>query len=105
MDISPKMLTQTLGKLEVDGLLQHKSHHEVPPKVEYCLTEIGCELIPCIARLKEWSDKQIAKIEELRMSLRRPVNLLPIDLLLGRLCKVLNIFTLLLIIRRKAVFS
>lgn len=38
------------------------------------------------------------------MSLRRPVNLLPIDLLLGRLCKVLNIFTLLLIIRRKAVF-
>ncbi|MDF2474576.1 MAG: hypothetical protein K0S24_59 [Sphingobacterium sp.] len=38
------------------------------------------------------------------MSLRRPVNLQPIDLLLGRLCKVLNIFTLLLIIRRKAVF-
>jgi DNA-binding HxlR family transcriptional regulator len=60
-DVTPKMLTQSLRELEEDGLVNRKVYHEVPPKVEYSLTEIGAELIPFINHLKEWGDKQMAK--------------------------------------------
>lgn len=60
-DITPKMLTQTLRELEDDGLVNRKVYHEVPPKVEYSLTETGKELIPFIDHLRQWGDKQIAK--------------------------------------------
>lgn len=60
-DITTKMLTQTLRELETDNLINRKVYHEVPPKVEYSLTEIGKELIPFISYLKEWGDKQIEK--------------------------------------------
>ncbi|HSD05722.1 helix-turn-helix domain-containing protein [Flavobacterium sp.] len=59
-DVTPKMLTQTLRELEEDGLINRKVFHEVPPKVEYTLTEIGAELIPFISHLKSWGDKQRA---------------------------------------------
>lgn len=60
-DITTKMLTQTLRELEDDLLINRKVFHEVPPKVEYTLTEIGNELIPFIEYLKKWGDKQIHK--------------------------------------------
>lgn len=60
-DITTKMLTQTLRELEADDLIQRKVYHEVPPKVEYTLTEVGQELIPFIQYLKDWGDKQIEK--------------------------------------------
>jgi DNA-binding HxlR family transcriptional regulator len=60
-DITTKMLTQTLRELEEDTLLNRKVFHEVPPKVEYTLTEIGKELIPSIRQLMEWGDKQMKK--------------------------------------------
>lgn len=60
-DITPKMLTQTLRELEDDGLISRKVYYEVPPKVEYSLTETGKELIPFIDYLRQWGDKQIAK--------------------------------------------
>jgi DNA-binding HxlR family transcriptional regulator len=60
-DVTPKMLTQTLRELEDDGLVSRKVYHEVPPKVEYSLTEVGKELIPFINHLKLWGDKQIGK--------------------------------------------
>jgi DNA-binding HxlR family transcriptional regulator len=47
-DITPKMLTQTLRELEDDSLINRKVYHEVPPKVEYSLTEVGQQLIPFI---------------------------------------------------------
>lgn len=58
-DITPKMLTQTLRELESDGLVHRKVYHEVPPKVEYRLTEIGMQLIPFINYLREWGEAQI----------------------------------------------
>lgn len=61
VDVTPKMLTQTLRELEDDELVSRKVYHEVPPKVEYSLTDIGMELIPFINHLKEWGDKQRAK--------------------------------------------
>ncbi|WP_394674321.1 winged helix-turn-helix transcriptional regulator [uncultured Chryseobacterium sp.] len=60
-DITPKMLTQTLRELENDLLVIRKVYHEVPPKVEYSLTETGRELIPFIEHLKQWGDRQIEK--------------------------------------------
>lgn len=60
-DITPKMLTQTLRELEDDNLISRQVYHEVPPKVEYSLTEVGSELIPFINYLRQWGDKQIAK--------------------------------------------
>jgi len=60
-DITTKMLTQTLRELESDNLINRKVYLEVPPKVEYTLTETGNELIPFIQHLKIWADKQIEK--------------------------------------------
>jgi DNA-binding HxlR family transcriptional regulator len=58
--ITPKMLTQTLKELEADELITRKVYPEVPPKVEYSLTETGKELIPFISQMRTWGEKQIA---------------------------------------------
>ncbi|WP_083672341.1 winged helix-turn-helix transcriptional regulator [Chryseobacterium sp. RU37D] len=47
-----------------DSLIKRKVYKEVPPKVEYRLTEIGAELIPFINHLKEWGDKQLKNSEK-----------------------------------------
>lgn len=60
-DITTKMLTQTLREFEDDRLINRKVYHEVPPKVEYSLTETGQELIPFIDHLREWSLKEMGK--------------------------------------------
>ncbi|AIL44357.1 helix-turn-helix transcriptional regulator [Elizabethkingia anophelis] len=60
-DITPKMLTQTLRELEDDNLLHRKVYQEVPPKVEYYLTETGAELIPFIEHLRKWGEKEMVK--------------------------------------------
>lgn len=58
--VTPKMLTQTLKELESDGLIIRKVYLEVPPKVEYSLTEIGKELIPFISQMRSWGEKQLS---------------------------------------------
>lgn len=63
--ITPKMLTQTLKELETDELISRKVYLEVPPKVEYSLTNTGQELIPFIAQMQSWGEKQIALNESL----------------------------------------
>ncbi|MDR0228119.1 MAG: helix-turn-helix transcriptional regulator [Flavobacteriaceae bacterium] len=60
-DVTPKMLTQALRELEDDNLVFREVYHEVPPKVEYSLTEVGKELMPFIEYLKQWGEKQIEK--------------------------------------------
>ncbi|HSN08052.1 MAG TPA: helix-turn-helix domain-containing protein [Hanamia sp.] len=58
--ITPKMLTQTLKELEADKLITRKVYLEVPPKVEYSLTETGKELIPFIRQMRSWGEKQMS---------------------------------------------
>jgi DNA-binding HxlR family transcriptional regulator len=60
-DITTKMLTQTLRELEDDNLIIRKVYHEVPPKVEYSLTDTGRELIPFIKHLHHWGNRQLKK--------------------------------------------
>ena len=54
-DISQRMLTVTLRSLETDGLIVRKVYAEVPPRVEYNLTETGCSLMPHIESLVGWA--------------------------------------------------
>ena len=54
-DISPKVLTETLKNLEADGLVKRKLYAEIPPKVEYSLTELGRSLIPILNDLISWA--------------------------------------------------
>ena len=55
--ISYKSLSQTLKELERDNLVNRKEYPQIPPKVEYSLTEIGKSLIPILDSLCEWGDK------------------------------------------------
>lgn len=54
-DISKKMLSTVLKVLEADGLVSRKVYAEVPPRVEYSLTERGMTLIPLLNNLIEWA--------------------------------------------------
>lgn len=54
-DISQKMLTVTLRSLEADGLISRKLYPEIPPRVEYELTDLGRSLLPHIEQLAEWA--------------------------------------------------
>lgn len=65
-DISQRMLTVTLRTLEADGLITRKVYAEVPPRVEYFLTETGQSLIPHIKSLVEWAVNHMPDILESR---------------------------------------
>jgi|SRR6476661_6704909 len=60
-DITTKMLTQSLRELEDDGLLHRKVFLEVPPKVEYTLTDASQELMPSIKLIMEWGAREMKK--------------------------------------------
>lgn len=53
--ISPKMLSQSLKKLIGYGMVKRKVYPQVPPKVEYSLTEFGESIIPVLSKLFYWS--------------------------------------------------
>jgi DNA-binding HxlR family transcriptional regulator len=57
--VNGKMLTQALRELEDDGLITRKVYVEVPPKVEYSLTDSGKELLPFLSLLREWAKQQM----------------------------------------------
>tara|TARA_B100000678_G_C18204844_1_gene500927 strand:- start:685 stop:1056 length:372 start_codon:yes stop_codon:yes gene_type:complete len=65
-DISQKMLTVTLRSLEADGLISRKVYPEVPPRVEYRLTDMGNSLIPHINNLVQWADEYMETITATR---------------------------------------
>ncbi len=58
--VTQRMLTNQLRELEADGLVARKVFPEVPPRVEYSLTERGRSLRPVIMALKEWGDAHAA---------------------------------------------
>lgn len=61
-DISQKMLTVTLKTLEEDGFVSRKVYAEVPPRVEYSLTERALSLLPCINTLIAWAKDNMEDI-------------------------------------------
>ena len=53
--ISQKMLIQQLRQLESDGVVRRIVHHQVPPRVEYGLTDWGEALCPALDELLKWA--------------------------------------------------
>jgi DNA-binding HxlR family transcriptional regulator len=55
--ITQKMLTQQLRELELDGLVIRKIYPQVPPKVEYCLSDYGKSFLPILNLMYDWGIK------------------------------------------------
>lgn len=64
--ITPKVLTQRLRQLERDGLVSRTYFAEIPPRVEYEITELGLTLVPVFQTLVEWSDRHLEQVETAR---------------------------------------
>lgn len=63
-DIRQGYLTQQLKELEKDGLIHREVYKQVPPKVEYSLTEIGKNFIPVLKSMELWGETYRKAIEE-----------------------------------------
>jgi DNA-binding HxlR family transcriptional regulator len=61
--ISEKMLIQQLREMEAYGLVHREVYHQVPPKVEYSLTEFGQSLNTALIPLGDWGEKHMETIE------------------------------------------
>ncbi len=55
--ITQSMLTQQLRELEDDGLITRKIYAEIPPRVEYTLTEFGLTLSPIMQSMAKWGEE------------------------------------------------
>ena len=60
--VSDKMLIQQLKELEADAVLTRTDHHEVPPRVDYTLTPMGCSLAEALAPLCTWGTENMAEV-------------------------------------------
>ncbi|MGJ5641088.1 winged helix-turn-helix transcriptional regulator [Formosa sp. S-31] len=65
-DISQKMLSVSLKNLEADGLIHRKVYPQIPPKVEYRLTDLAKSLLPHIEALSNWSKTHMETIVQNR---------------------------------------
>lgn len=59
--VSQKVLNEKLQELQQDNLIKKTVYPEVPPKVEFELTEMGRELFPALAIIQKWSVKHFSK--------------------------------------------
>jgi DNA-binding HxlR family transcriptional regulator len=66
LEISPKVLTQTLRSMERDGLIWRRVHSAVPPHVEYSLTTMGESLLEPLRELCHWAKAHTAERDEAR---------------------------------------
>jgi DNA-binding HxlR family transcriptional regulator len=64
--ITPKVLTQRLRQLERDGMVVRTYHPQVPPRVEYEISELGRSLAPLFSHLAEWAADNLDKVEQAR---------------------------------------
>lgn len=64
--ITPKVLTQSLRGMERDGLLTRKVYAEIPPKVEYTLTELGLSLTEPIEAIRTWAEQNMDELMRMR---------------------------------------
>lgn len=62
-NVSQKVLTSQLRQMEESGLLVRKVYAEVPPRVEYTLTELGYSLRPILDAMKVWGLEYKQKVE------------------------------------------
>jgi len=65
-DISQKMLTQTLRRMERDGMLTRTVHPVVPPRVDYALTPLGETLSEAFCGVWMWAEANLDRVERAR---------------------------------------
>lgn len=58
--VSEKVFIQQLKALQADGLVERTTYSEVPPRVEYALSEVGRSLVPLLDGLCEWGAAHVA---------------------------------------------
>jgi DNA-binding HxlR family transcriptional regulator len=61
--VSHRVLTQQLRELEARGLIHRKVYPQVPPKVEYSLTPLGCSLQPVLTAMHAWAEQHAARLK------------------------------------------
>jgi DNA-binding HxlR family transcriptional regulator len=64
--VTPKVLTQTLRAMEQDGLVTREVFAEVPPRVEYALTDLGRSLHEPVSVVARWAERNVAEILRFR---------------------------------------
>ena len=64
--VTPKVLTQTLRTLERDGLITRTVYAQVPPRVDYELSELGASLLEPLTLLRQWAEDHVPTILEAR---------------------------------------
>lgn len=72
--ISQKMLTQSLHEMTADGIVQRQVFPEVPPRVEYRLTELGQSMDPILKTMHNWGNQYLASHPEKRRTNKQPEN-------------------------------
>jgi DNA-binding HxlR family transcriptional regulator len=65
-EISQKMLTQTLRRMERDGMITRHVHAVVPPRVDYALTPLGSSLSEAFCGVWVWAEANLANVERAR---------------------------------------
>ncbi|MFH8562514.1 winged helix-turn-helix transcriptional regulator [Streptomyces sp. NPDC017988] len=65
-EITPKILTSRLRQLERDGLIERTYHPDIPPRVEYALSDLGRTLTPVFQTLTAWGQDNLADVEAAR---------------------------------------
>lgn len=61
-ELSQRILTRQLRELEGDGVISRKIYPEIPPKVEYFLTDLGRLLEPILLSLEDWGVKYVETV-------------------------------------------
>ncbi len=64
--VTQRMLTRQLRELEKDGIVERKVYAEVPPRVEYSMTEFGRTLQPILSELHKWGKQYLRKLAKNR---------------------------------------
>jgi len=62
--INPRTLSARLDELERAGIVKKTIYAEMPPRVEYALTQKGADLVPILERMAEWGDKHPPTLHE-----------------------------------------
>lgn len=60
--VAPKVLTQSLRAMERDGLVVRRIYAEVPPRVEYTLTDLGRSLLEPLTAVQDWAERNVGRI-------------------------------------------
>ncbi|MER5802153.1 winged helix-turn-helix transcriptional regulator [Streptomyces mirabilis] len=61
--VTPKILTARLRQLERDGLVKRTYHPDLPPRVEYALSDLGRSMVPVLRPLADWGRQHMPDIE------------------------------------------